>query len=134
MFRTRRAWLAASLCQPTYQEWLAEAVAKGRVIAPGFFGDPAVRAAWSQAEWYGPAAGQIDPRKEAEAAVIRVEQGFSSRARETAELTGSDWNRIHQVRVREERLRREGGVVFERGVPLPPSESEATPDEARTEE
>ena len=89
--------------------------------------------AWSQAEWYGPAAGQLDPRKEAEAAVIRVEQGFSSRARETAELTGSDWNRIHHVRVREERLRREGGVVFERGVPQPPTQSSAA-QEADTED
>jgi len=142
MFRTRRAWLAASLCQPIYEEWLAEAVAKGRVVAPGFFGDPAVRAAWSQAEWYGPAAGQLDPRAEAEAAVIRVEQGFSTRARETAELTGSDWNRIHHVRVREERLRREGGVVFQRGVPQPPADSTAPdgaaddlpPADAQTEE
>lgn len=111
MFRTRRAWLAASFCQPIYEEWLSEAVAKGRVIAPGFFGDPAIRAAWSAAEWYGPTQGQLDPRAEVEAAVIRVEQGFSTRARETAELTGSDWDRLHRVRVREEQKRRTDGLA-----------------------
>lgn len=111
MFRKRRAWVAVSFCQPIYEEWLAEAVAKGRVVAPGFFDDVAVRAAWSGAEWYGPSPGQIDPRAEVEAAVVRVEQGFSTRARETAELTGSDWTTLNRIRGREERLRREAGVV-----------------------
>ncbi len=36
MFRMRRDWMVQSFCQPIYEEWLAEAVAKGRVIAPGF--------------------------------------------------------------------------------------------------
>ncbi|XJI81796.1 phage portal protein (plasmid) [Escherichia coli] len=37
MFRMRRDWMVQSFCQPIYEEWLTEAVAKGRVIAPGFF-------------------------------------------------------------------------------------------------
>ncbi|MCL2087646.1 MAG: phage portal protein [Oscillospiraceae bacterium] len=32
-----RAWLINDFCQPIFEEWLAEAVAKGRVKAPGFF-------------------------------------------------------------------------------------------------
>ncbi|WP_162803227.1 phage portal protein [Salmonella enterica] len=36
MFRMRREWMVLSFCQPIYEEWLSEAVAKGRVIAPGF--------------------------------------------------------------------------------------------------
>ena len=59
MFRMRRDWLVSSFCQPVYEEWLAEAVAKGRIKAPGFFSDPAVRAAWSGAEWHGDAQGQL---------------------------------------------------------------------------
>ena len=110
MFRTRRTWMALTFCQPIYEEWLAEAVAKGRIIAPGFFSDPAIRAVWSGAEWYGPAAGQLDPLKEVAAAVIRVDEGFSSRARETSELTGSDWGKLNRVRAREERMRREAGL------------------------
>lgn len=35
-FKMRRTWLVDSFCQPAYEIWLAEAVARGRVIAPGF--------------------------------------------------------------------------------------------------
>ena len=43
MFRMYRAWLATDFCQPIYEEWLAEAVAKKRIDAPGFFTDPLIR-------------------------------------------------------------------------------------------
>lgn len=116
MFRTRRTWLGKGFCQPIYEEWLAEAVAKGRVYAPGFFDDPAIRWAYCGAEWYGPSQGQIDPHKEVQAAKVRVDEGFSTRAREAAELTGANWEAIHRVRVREERLRREGGLAGAAGT------------------
>lgn len=72
MFRMRREWLVGNFCQPIYEEWLTEAVLKGRVQAPGFFDDPAIRAAWCGAEWFGDAQGQLDPLKEANAAKVRV--------------------------------------------------------------
>ena len=37
---------AADFCQPTYEKWFAEAVARGRIHAPGFFDDPAVAKAY----------------------------------------------------------------------------------------
>lgn len=110
MFRMRRTWLSADFCQPIYEEWFAEAVAKGRIVAPGFFDDQLIRRAYTQAEWHGPTMGQIDPLKEVNAAKIRVEEGFSTRARETAELTGGDFERNHKQRVREEKMRREAGL------------------------
>jgi lambda family phage portal protein len=110
MFRMRRSWLSTDFCQPIYEEWFAEAVAKGRIIAPGFFDDPLIRRAYMQAEWHGPSMGQIDPLKEVNAAKIRVEEGFSTRARETAELTGGDFERNHKQRVREENMRQEAGL------------------------
>lgn len=110
MFRMRRVWFAADFCQPIYDEWFAEAVAKGRIVAPGFFDDPLVRRAYTQSEWHGPSPGQIDPLKEANAAKIRVEEGFSTRERETAELTGGDFEMNHRQRVREETMRKEGGL------------------------
>src|SRR5699024_5922418 len=111
MFRMRREWLVLTMCQPIYEEWFAEAVAKGRIQAPGFFEDEAVRAAWTGAEWYGPAQGQLDPLKEANAAKVRVEEGFSTREREAAELSGQSFERIHSVRAREEKRRREDGLA-----------------------
>lgn len=116
-FRMRRAWLASDFCQPIYEEWLTEAVAKGRVYAPGFFDDPAIRAAYCGARWYGPSPGQIDPLKEVNAAEKRVDNGFSTRAQETAELSGGDWEQNHRQRVKEERLRREGGVISAKEQP-----------------
>ncbi|MBE0470503.1 MAG: phage portal protein [Methyloprofundus sp.] len=111
MFRMRRTWLTQTFCQPIYEEWLSEAVAKGRIDAPGFFEDEAVRAAWCRAEWYGPTQGQLDPLKEANAARVRVEEEFSTREREAAELTGMSWEIIHPVRVKEEQKRRDGGLA-----------------------
>lgn len=110
MFRMRREWLVGNFCQPIYEEWLTEAVLKGRVQAPGFFDDPAIRAAWCGAEWFGDAQGQLDPLKEANAAKVRVDEGFSTREREAAELTGMKYDQVHAVRKREEAMRREDGL------------------------
>lgn len=107
MFRMRRSWLSQDFCQPIYEEWLAEAVAKGRIYAPGFFSDPIIRKAYSGAEWNGPSQGQLDPWKEVKAAAERVNEGFSTRAKETAELTGGDFNKNHRQRLKEERMRKE---------------------------
>jgi lambda family phage portal protein len=109
LFRTRRAWFANDFCQPVYEEWLAEAVAKGRVAAPGFFEDPILRAAYSRAEWHGPSQGQIDPLKEVNAAARRIAEGLSTRQKEAAELTGTDFNDNHRQLVKEERMRGELG-------------------------
>ena len=37
----QRDWFTDDFCQPVYEEWFAEAVARGRIHAPGFFTDPA---------------------------------------------------------------------------------------------
>jgi len=110
MFRMRRTWMANDFCQPIYEEFLAEAVAKGRIYAPGFFNDPMVRKSYCGAVWNGPSQGQIDPLKEVEAAKRRVEQGFSTRAKETMELTATDFYANVRQRSREERLMEEGGL------------------------
>ena len=113
MFRMRREWLISGFCRPIYEEWLTEAVLKGRIKAEGFLDDPAKRAAWCGAEWYGDAQGQLDPLKEANAAKVRVEEGFSTREREAAELTGMEWETINAIRKREEEQRREAGLAMQ---------------------
>lgn len=111
MFRMRREWIVGNFCQPIYEEWLTEAVLKGRIKAPGFFDDPAIKAAWCGSDWYGDSQGQLDPLKEATAAKIRVEEGFSTREREAAELTGMDYRKVIAVRRREEEMRRDAGLT-----------------------
>jgi lambda family phage portal protein len=110
MFRTRRQWMAKEFCQPVYEEWLSEAVASGRIRAPGFFADPAIRQAWCGAEWNGPAPGQVDPLKEVLAAGKRVEFGLSTRERETIELVGGDFDRNIKQLAREKQLMDEAGL------------------------
>lgn len=107
MFRMRREWLVSSFCQPVYEEWLTEAILKGRIEAPGFFEDPVVRKAWCGAEWFGDNQGQLDPVKEVSAAALRVENGFSTREREAAELTGLKFDSILAVRAVEEAAMKE---------------------------
>lgn len=104
-----RKWFVADFCQPIYEEWLSEAVAKGRIQAPGFFTDQIIRDAYCSADWSGPSAGQIDPKKEVEAAELRVQGGFSTRERETTELTGTDFYKNMKQRKREEELIKEVG-------------------------
>ena len=113
MFKTYRSWLADDLCQPVYEEWLAEAVAKGRVKAPGFFNDPVIHMAYCKAEWNGPAKGTLDPGKEVTAAEKRVANGFSTRASETMEMTGGDYySNIDQLKQEEKRLKEVKDIVI----------------------
>ena len=77
------------------------AVALGRLHAPGFFADPAVRAAYSGAQWIGDAPGHIDENKAVSAAVERVVNDLSTLKRETAALTGQDWDKVRRQREKE---------------------------------
>lgn len=111
-FSEWRDWFVEKFCQPIYEEWLAEAVARGRINAPGFFADPLTRKTYCNAQWYGPTQGQLDPVKEVKAAEMRVRYGYSTRAKEAMELTGTDfWDNIRTAR-RETELMAEAGLDF----------------------
>lgn len=115
MFRMQREWLAEEFCQPVYESFLFEGVARGRIEAPGFFEDPVKRKAWSGADWNGAAMGTLDPTKEVNAAIRRVENGFSTREEETMGLTGGDYTKNARQLERENRMLRgkeEGGNDF----------------------
>lgn len=88
----RRKWFVDDFCQPVYEVWLAEAVARGRIKAPGFFADPLIRAAWCGARWIGPVQGSLDPLKEAKAAVLQIQHAIKTHEQITRETGGGDWN------------------------------------------
>jgi lambda family phage portal protein len=125
-FRMWRRWMSVDFCQPIYTEWLTLAVLTGRIEAPGMLEDPLIAQAWTRAEWNGPAAGQIDPMKEVQAATMRVEQGFSTRTRETAEMTGGDYEANIDSLADEQARREQAGVVH--GSPAPVAPDPATLD------
>lgn len=107
----RRKWLADMLCRPVYELFLTEAVAAGRISAPGFLsGDPLVRAAYLGSKWTGPAKGQIDEEREIKAAEKRLNLGLTTLSEETAAITGGDWELKHPQRAKEVAKRREAGL------------------------
>jgi len=110
-FMTQRNLFADNFCQMVYEAWLEEAVALGRIAAPGFLnGDISVRKAYTRADWIGPARGQIDELKEVNAAIERVNAGFSTIEQETEQMNGGNWEDNHRQRVREVTMRRDAGL------------------------
>ncbi len=113
MFKKRRIYLQDDFCQPVYELFLAEAVAKGRIKAKGFFGDPLLHKAWCAAKWNSTATIPVlDPTKEVQAAELRVKNGFSTREQETVALNGGDY------KSNVEQLLRENQKLVEANAPL----------------
>ena len=63
LVKMRREWFVADWCRPIYEIFIYEAVARGRLNAPGFFNDPIKRMAWLGANFIGPSQGMLDPTK-----------------------------------------------------------------------
>ena len=105
VFKMRRAWMVDKFCQPVYEMWLAEAVATGRIKAPGFFKDPLIRAAWCSARWDGPAQTHLDPVKEAEANTILALHGWKTNEQITRESYGGNWEKNAEALKVEEKMR-----------------------------
>lgn len=126
-FRMRREWLTDDFCRPVYEIWLTEAVARGRIAAPGFLTDPIIRQAYLGSEWIGPSQGQLDPTKEVQAAVMAIENGLSTREAEAVKLNGSQYStNVDKLAVENEQLREAKGGNQPAEAP---AVSEPPPDE-----
>ena len=127
-FRMRRNWLTDDFCRPVYELWLTEAVARGRISAPGFLTDPLIRQAYLGSEWIGPAQGQLDPTKEVQAATMAIEAGLSTHEAEAEKLNGSQFSaNADKLAVENERLRRANSGGTAPTVPAqepPPNEGD----------
>lgn len=91
-FRMRRRWLVADFCRPVWELFVSDAVASGRLDAPGFFTDPIRRAAYLGCEWIGPSQGQLDPVKEINAELSAIGAGITTREAAAVRINGSDWD------------------------------------------
>jgi lambda family phage portal protein len=112
-FKMRREWFVSDFCRPVYAAWMAEAIARGRIDAPGFFDDPLIRAAYLGAEWIGPSQGQLDPIKEIMAEKIACEQGFSTHEQSTVRLNGGSWEANMEQLKMELEMKKEAGISGE---------------------
>lgn len=99
--RVYRAKFNQMFNQQVWEMWLSEAVATGRVEAPGFFDDPAIRRAWCGCMWNGVTMGHVDPKKEVDAAILRIANNLSTEEQEAAEYNGNDWAEVIRQRRKE---------------------------------
>lgn len=101
-----RSWFVADFCQPIYELFLSEAVATGRIHCPGFFLDPLIRYAYCKSQWSGPSIGQLDPVKEAEGAILRINNGLSTREKEAIGINGTDFDEnINQLMIENQKMK-----------------------------
>ena len=133
-FKMRREWLTDDFCRPVYELWLTEAVARGRISAPGFLTDPIIRQAYLGSEWIGPSQGQLDPTKEVQAAVTAIENGLSTREAEAVKLNGSEYTRnVDKLTVENEQLKKANGGANEPAPANNPPPDDKDGKEEKTE-
>jgi lambda family phage portal protein len=104
-FSARRGFFTNQIPQQIFACFLEEKIDKGIIkLPPGAPDFHAKKAAYCAAEWIGPAKGWVDPVKEGEGAVLRINSGLSSYRREMAEQ-GIDYRKdfLQQARERKER-------------------------------
>ena len=111
MFRKRREWFASNFTQPIYEEFLREGYLNGRLELKNFE-DPLVRKAYAESQWIGAAQGSIDPKKEAEASILKINNGLTTRTRETSELNGGNFEQNVMLLAYENELLSKNNIVL----------------------
>lgn len=109
-FKTRRLWFARLFCQPIFESFMYEAVARGRIDAPGFFDDPMIRRAYCSSIWVGPSPGHINPVDEANAIGIRTAMRLTTMTDEAVEYNGGNFERNVKQSAKEQRMIQAAGI------------------------
>lgn len=109
-FRRRRAWTARRFCQPYYEWVIYEAVARQRLIAPGFFENPLIRKAWLGAYWNGPARISLDQYKDAQADDLNLRNQLTTRERIIQERFGGTFEDTLSQAAKEDRALEGAGL------------------------
>lgn len=118
---SRKKIVADRFASMIYALWLEEEIAAGNIsLPPGksrdWFYEPLVKDALTCAEWIGASRGQIDEKKETEAAILRIKNGLSTYEIEIARL-GGDWREVFDQRAEEEGIIKQKQLNFS-GQPL----------------
>ena len=98
-----------------YRLWLEEALNKREITsmprkAPNWY-DGLNQEAYSACDWIGASTGQIDELKETQAAVLRINNGLSTREDELARL-GKDWRVVFRQLAREKKVADDQNLLF----------------------
>lgn len=115
-------------CTPIYTNFLLAEVAKGKIKAPGLleaWRDPAqydIFGAWISVDWYGSVKPTTDAVKQGKAAKQRVDEGWSTNARESRMINGSKFSKNIK------RLKSENAMKVEARRPMAEFEKEMQPE------
>ena len=120
-----RTGTALDFCQPVLETWMAEAVIRRRISAPGFFTDPRLRWAYTRAAWRGDSQGSLNPKDEVAAYRDAVDGLLISNERAEWELFGSDWQSTYSTKVAERKRMARDGIA-----PVPRAGAAAAPGAA----
>lgn len=110
-FIKKREWLGTGFNDPILAAWMEEAIARGRLDAPGFFDDPSIRAAYLGCEWLGDSFGVLDPLKEAQAVKEWLALELTTRKDEAARNFGTEWEDTAEQLAREKSVREKVGLA-----------------------
>jgi len=113
VYRWLQWWIVTEILQDLYELLLEEAYLLGELPARNW---DANREEYLRALWVGPGWSWVDPQKEVAATKESVDEGFSTLAQECA-ARGLDWEEVLEQRAREERRKKELGLVKDPPTP-----------------
>ena len=118
--KSKKRAIADGTANAFYQCWLEEAILEGHLETvkglnrknPDWFFERMNKEAVSRASWIGATRGQVDEKKETEAAIMRIAAGLSTYEIECAQL-GHDFRDIYSQRAREQKMLEARGLTFD---------------------
>jgi len=116
-FAARAAMIGSQWQGQIYRAWLEEVFDKRLIKIPaGVPSYEAANVAWSHAKWVGPGAGWVDPKKEAEAAGLRLSFNVATLEDEVANQ-GGDWRNVIDQKAVERKYMKSRGIDPDAGKP-----------------
>ena len=104
--------LAHQVLQPLWKAWIEAAALTGRVNLPGYFTDPRP---WQRCEWRAHAWTYVNPLQEAQTAILKIDNGLTSRAAAVAE-TGWDVEDVDRDQAADRERERALGLSYGRAA------------------
>jgi len=131
-----RSIFSSNYSKPRYENWLISMVLSGRIKADGLlesWRDPRkfeIFGAWTDSDWSGAIKPHVDPLKETNAYKLKDEQGYSTKARSTRELTGMKYSRnVKQLKKENQQLAEAHQPLIDAGLMKNPSQQAAETDQ-----
>jgi lambda family phage portal protein len=89
-----RTLLTQRFCNPVWQWFLDESIARGYISAPGYLENPLIKRAYSFVQWNGPAMGALNPAVEAQAEKAWFDMGAKTMEQIATEKFGNDFEEV----------------------------------------